>query len=53
MLLLQLNRQWYENGVLLVGDFLDKNAEMLELEDLHASLGLKVYLIQKGEMKVG
>ena len=46
MLRLQLNRQWYENGVLLVGDLLDENAEMLELEDLQASLGLKVYFIQ-------
>ena len=46
MLRLHLNRQWYENGFSLVVDFLDENAEMLELEYLQASLGLKVYFIQ-------
>ena len=32
ILRLQLNRQRYEKGVLLVKDILDENAEMLELD---------------------
>ena len=49
ILRLQLNRQWYENGVLLVGDILDDEAEMLDLEYLQSSLGLKINFIWGAE----
>ena len=47
----QLNRQWYEKGVLLVGDIRYEKAEMLELDYLQSSLGLKINFIQYGELK--
>ena len=51
ILRLQLNRQWYGNGISLVGDILNENAEMLELEYLQSSLGLMINFIQYGELK--
>ena len=51
ILRLQLNRQWYGNGISLVRDILDENAEMLELEYLQCSLGLMINFIQYGELK--
>ena len=48
ILRLQLNRQWYEKGVLSVGDILYEHAEMLELDYLQSSLGLKINFIQYG-----
>ena len=51
ILRLQLNRQWYEKGVLSVGDIRYEKAEMLELDYLQSSLGLKINFIQYGELK--